>query len=125
MVFSPNLSRKQLFYPFFKKDDPEIMSNYRPISILPTLSKVIEKCLKTRLLHYFSRNNLFNKCQFGFQTGVSTQYAILHITEKICDNEFVSLCLQLHNYVSTLQKSNNLHYENYVIMAMPIFLQPL
>ena len=90
----PKSLKKAVVLPLFKKDDPEIMSNYRPISILPTLSKVFEKCLKTRLLHYFSRNNLFNKFQFGFQTGVSTQDAILHLTEKIYDN--------FNHFISTL-----------------------
>ena len=72
--------------PLYKKDDPKIMSNYRPITILPTLSKVIEKCLKSRLLHYFLRNNLFNRCQFGFLAGKSTQDALLYFAEKIYDN---------------------------------------
>ena len=70
------------------------MTNYRPISILPKLSKIIEKCLKSRLLHYFYRNNLFNTVQFGFLEGMSTQDALLHVTEKIYNN--------LHNKLSTL-----------------------
>ena len=70
------------------------MTNYRPISILPKLSKIIEKCLKSSLLHYFSRNNLFNLSQFGFLAEKSTQDALLHFTERIYDN--------LHKKLSTL-----------------------
>ena len=77
-----------------KKDDPDIMTNYRPILILPKLSKIIEKCIKSRLLHYFYRNNLFNTSQFGFLAELSTQDAILHVTEKIYNN--------LNNSLSTL-----------------------
>ena len=90
----PRSFKKAVVLPLYKKDDPELMSNYRPISILPTLSKIIEKCLKTRLLHYFMRNNLLNQCQFGFQAGMSTQDAILYLTEKIYVN--------LHESLSTL-----------------------
>ena len=90
----PNTFKKALVLPLHKKDSPDIMSNYRPISILPKLSKIIEKCLKSRLLHYFTRNNLFNTVQFGFLEGVSTQDAMLHLTEKIYSN--------LHNKLSTL-----------------------
>ena len=82
----PKVWKKAVVLPLFKNEDPEIMSNYRPISILPPLSKVIEKCLKSRLLHYFNSNNLFNRVQFGYQKNISTQDAILHVTEKIYDN---------------------------------------
>ena len=62
----PKFCKKAIVLPLHKKDDPDIMTNYRPISILPKLSKIIEKCVKSRLLHYFYRNNLFNTSQFGF-----------------------------------------------------------
>ena len=90
----PDSLKKAVVLPLFKKDDPEIMSNYRPISILPKLSKIIEKCIKSRLLHYFSRNNLLNHVQFGFLPEKSTQDAMIHLTEQIYSN--------LHNKLSTL-----------------------
>lgn len=82
----PSILKKAIVLPLFKKGDPNIMSNFRPISILPFLSKIIEKCLKARLLWYFEVNNLFNRTQFGFQKNVSTQDAILHFTEQIYEN---------------------------------------
>ena len=82
----PDSMKKAVVLPLFKKDNPDIMSNYRPISILPKLSKIIEKCLKSRLVQYFTRNNLFNNVQFGFLAEKSTQDALLHITEKIYRN---------------------------------------
>ena len=90
----PNSLKKAIVLPLYKKDCPDLMSNYRPISILPKLSKIIEKCLKSRLVHYFTRNNLFNSVQFGFLAEKSTQDAILHLTEKIYKN--------LHDKLSTL-----------------------
>ena len=82
----PKIFKKAVVLPLYKRDNPEILTNYRPISKLPTLSKIIEKCLKSRLLRYFTINNLFNKSQFGFQTGFSTQDAIMSLTEKIYSN---------------------------------------
>ena len=90
----PKSLKKAIVLPLYKKDNPDIMTNYRPISILPKLSKIVEKCLKSRLLHYFYRNNLFNTVQFGFLEGMSTQDALLYVTEKIYNN--------LHNKLSTL-----------------------
>ena len=90
----PTPFKKAIVLPLHKKDSPDIMTNYRPISILPKLSKIIEKCLKSRLLHYFTRNKLFNQVQFGFLPESSTQDAILHLTEKIYSN--------LHRKLSTL-----------------------
>ena len=82
----PKIFKKAIVTPLYKKDEPDVLTNYRPISKLPTLSKIIEKCLKSRLLRYFNTNNLFNKVQFGFQSGLSTQDAILYVTEKLYSN---------------------------------------
>ena len=59
----PNIFKKAIVTPLYKKDEPDVLTNYRPISKLPTLSKIIEKCLKSRLLRYFNTNSLFNKRQ--------------------------------------------------------------
>ena len=90
----PKPFKKAIVLPLYKKDSPDLMTNYRPISILPKLSKIIEKCLKSRLLHYFTHNKLFNQVQFGFLAELSTQDAMLHLTEKIYSN--------LHRELSTL-----------------------
>ena len=82
----PKIFKKAIVLPLYKKDDNDILSNYRPISKLPTISKIIEKCLKSRLLSYFTSNNLLNQVQFGYQPGLSTQDAILYLTEKLYSN---------------------------------------
>ena len=90
----PNILKIAIVLPLFKKGDPEVLSNYRPISILPTISKIIEKCIKSRLMRFFLENNLLNEVRFGFQNGLSTQDAIIHLTEKIYSN--------LNNKLSTI-----------------------
>ena len=82
----PDSLKKAVVLPLHKKDNPDIMTNYRPISILDWLSKIIEKCLKSRLVHYFTRNSLFNHVQFGFLAEKSTQDALVYLTEKIYNN---------------------------------------
>ena len=48
--------------------------------------KIIEKCIKSRLLDYICKNRIINPAQFGFQSGISTQDAVLLITEKLYVN---------------------------------------
>lgn len=69
--------------PIFKKGDKQSISNYRPICILSSLSKVIEKLLITRLNKYLNKFNILKPCQFGFRAGSSTNLAILSLSDFI------------------------------------------
>ena len=53
--------------PIYKKDDPQKIENYRPISILPSLSKIFEKVVFEQLYTYFSTHNLLYTGQYGFR----------------------------------------------------------
>ena len=67
--------------PLFKSGETASLNNYRPISILPTLSKVFEKCLYNRLLAFVELNSVLTPCQFGFRRNISTVDAVLELTE--------------------------------------------
>ena len=69
--------------PLFKKYDPKLLKNYRPISLLPTISKVIEKIIFTQLSTYFNENKLIFDNQYGFRPKHSTQYAALELVDRI------------------------------------------
>ena len=69
--------------PLFKKDDPKLLTNYRPISLLPTISKVIEKIIFTQLSTYFNENKLIFDNQYGFRPKHSTEYAALELVDRI------------------------------------------
>jgi hypothetical protein len=56
------------------------MSNYRPISLLTTFSKVLEKVMYNRLSHYLQTNNILVPEQFGFRKGISTENAAFKLT---------------------------------------------
>ena len=72
--------------PIFKKGEKSIISNYRPISVLPCFSKILERIMYNRLYNYLTENNiLFNK-QFGFRSGHSTEHALLELIDQISDS---------------------------------------
>ena len=56
------------------------MNNYRPISILPTLSKIIEKWIATKLMSYLNKCQLLHKNQSGFCKNHSTESALILMT---------------------------------------------
>ena len=56
--------------PIYKKDDTKIITNYRPISVLPVVSKVFETVIHEQLRDYFSSNNLFSGQQYGFRKNL-------------------------------------------------------
>ena len=69
--------------PVFKSDDPSLFSNYRPISILPCLSKVFEKLFYLRLSGFLTKFNILNHHQYGFRPHHSTAMAILELVNNI------------------------------------------
>lgn len=78
--------------PVFRKNDKEVISHYRPISILSYLSKVIEKLFVDRLSNYLRKFNILHPCQFGFRSGSSSLALVSlinYIKKSIHSNKFV------------------------------------
>ena len=69
--------------PLFKGGDPMEFNNYRPISILPIFSKVLERIMYNRLIAYLDKYNILNKYQFGFRKDHSASMALMYLTDKI------------------------------------------
>ena len=67
--------------PVFKKKDQNNVENYRPVSILPNLSKMYESCVYDQMYKYF--NHTLSKWQCGFRKGFSTQ-------QSSCDDRKVA-----------------------------------
>ena len=59
--------------PIFKNGDEKLFSNYRPISILPSISKIIEKVVYQQIYSFFQQNELFYGSQYGFRSNHSTE----------------------------------------------------
>ena len=79
----PNVLKIAKIVPIFKKGERTNIENYRPISILPFLSKVIEKCFCTRLVKFLMQNNILSDSQFGFRSGLTTTDAISNLVEYL------------------------------------------
>ena len=69
--------------PIFKSGAVDLVSNYRPISILPVLSKILEKIVAKQLTAYLESNSYIHPLQFGFRTKFSTESANCYLLEKI------------------------------------------
>ena len=67
----------------FKKGSKQDPSSYRPISVLPTISKLLEKAVHMQLYSYLCDNNLLSQKQFGFRLNSSTVTASAMFTDKI------------------------------------------
>lgn len=68
----PDLMKYSKVIPLFKSGSKSDPGNFRPISVLPVLSKVFEKIMLNQMLHYFNINKLLHTKQFGFTRGRST-----------------------------------------------------
>lgn len=79
----PSPFKKAIITPVFKAGDKSSPTNYRPISLLSTLSKILEKLANKRLMTYLSSHSILAPNQFGFRHGRSTDDAVLNLTERI------------------------------------------
>ena len=69
--------------PIFKSGNSMECSNYRPISLLSVVSKILEKLVHKRIYSFFNKNNLIYNRQFGFRPKYSTSFALLDLIEDI------------------------------------------
>jgi len=79
----PDIWKQAFIRPLPKVDTPTTPTDFRPISILPTLSKALERIVYKQLTDYLNKYNLFDKYQSGFRAGHSTATALLKVTEDI------------------------------------------
>lgn len=94
----PNAFKTAVIKPLFKKGNRMELANYRPISLISTLAKVAEKTIKKRITAYLEKYRLLSEKQFGFKQGVSTEDAIVYLTDslyKSLDNDKAVLCVFL------------------------------
>lgn len=104
--------------PIPKVTNPTTINEYRPISILPYLSKVFERVLNDQINQYLSENNLLSPHQSGFRENRSTTTTLLYITEEMrrgLDNNLVQFLTLLDfskafdsvNHSKLITKLNN------------------
>ena len=79
----PDALKLAIVKPIFKSGEKSIFGNYRPISILPYISKVLEKIIHRRTMTYLHDAAILNDNQFGFQKSKSTYMPLLLLQENI------------------------------------------
>lgn len=79
----PSAWKSALIIPLPKKDKPTTFFELRPISILPTLSKVMEKIINVQVKQFLENYNILPDVQSGFRVGHSCETALLNITDDI------------------------------------------
>ena len=82
----PDILKISLIRPIHKSGIKTSFDNYRPISIVPTFSKIIEKILFKRIFRFLDANNFFSKSQFGFLPHKSTEMALFGIFSVLLRN---------------------------------------
>ena len=79
----PNLLKTAKVTPVFKSGDNCLADNFRPISVLCTLNRILESLMKDRLSKFCQNNNLIAEQQYGFQPNKSTESAVTTLTDHI------------------------------------------
>lgn len=105
-VFPKDLKKSQI-RPIYKAGARNRIENYRPISILPSLSKILEKIINIRLVDYLEKKHIISDHQFGFRQGKSTDDAVSNLTNFLTTNldkgnKCVSIFLDLSKAFDTV-----------------------
>ena len=112
--------------PLYKSGERCLASNYRPISILPFLSKLLEKLFLTRLQSFIDNNNVITEHQYGFQKNRSTSLAVVDYYESVTNGLkngkcVVSLSLDLSKAFDSIPHDILFHkLEHYGVRGMTL-----
>ena len=79
----PDIFKLAKVIPIFKSESRILCNDYRPISLLSNISKLIEKLMHKRVYTFLEQKNCFYKAQFSFRLSLSTNNALVSITENI------------------------------------------
>jgi len=116
-IFPDKLKHAKVI-PIYKKEEDYLIKNYRPVSLLPSLSKVAERVMHNQLHNHFDKLKLYYNSQYGFRKQHSTELATLELIDKITtsmdNNEVpINIYLDLSKAFDTLDHKILLNKLNY------------
>ena len=105
--FFPDELKTGRITPIYKKENAELMENYRPVSTLPVFGKILEKLIYSRFYNFFLSKGVLTDSQFGFRKGHSTShalnYSIQHIENELRKkNHVVGIFIDLSKAFDTI-----------------------
>jgi hypothetical protein len=103
----PKCLKKAIVVPIYKAGNKDQVTNYKPISLLPSISKILEKIVNKRLAKYLEDKSILPKRQFGFRPKVSTADAVHNLTDYLvqnldCGNHTLGIFLDLAKAFDTV-----------------------
>jgi len=81
----PNRLKIAKVIPLYKSDMKTLVNNYRPISVLPCFSKILERLMYNRLLLYLNQHQILTDKQYGFREKNSTSLALINLIDKLSE----------------------------------------
>ena len=116
-IFSDSLKIAKVT-PVYKKGSKLEHANYRPISLLSKLDRIIEKLMFKRLVRFLNDQKVLYKKQFGFQRNFSTVHAVIRLlenAEKAIDNKLLvcGIFVDLYKAFGTVGHNILLHKLSY------------
>ena len=81
----PTQLKQAKVIPIHKSNDPSQFTNYRPISVLPAFSKLLEKIMYNRVISFINKHSILTNSQYGFRTKHTTHMALIDLLTKIND----------------------------------------
>ena len=81
--YIPNRFKIAKVIPIFKTGDEHLFTNYRPISLLSSISKLLEKIVAKQMHGFLTVNNILYKHQYGFRKSHNTTHAVFQFLNKI------------------------------------------
>ena len=104
--FFPQIFKTAKVVPIFKAGDKHLVRNYRPISLLPSLSKILEKVIKNQFIIFFKKREIFYDFQYGFKEKRGVIHALLGVITPAYDaiehNKFTALLMDLRKAFDTV-----------------------
>ena len=108
-IFPDDLKTAKVTF-IYNSDFKSDLSNYRSISVLPSFSKILERIMCSYLYQYLTQNEIMYFKQFCFQTGHSTEHAIIHLVDQVPEyfeyNEYpLGVFIELSKALNTVNHS--------------------